>query len=106
MKYINAIVTLFVLSFFSIISLLYVSSISRDIEKENFNLNKKINHIIEQININEVEYSLYTNYEYLKKIQKIYLNIIDNKNFNNRFSYNNLKNKNIQNFYKVKIEKF
>ena len=106
MKYYSAIISLFGLSFFAIISLLYVSNISRNIEKQNFYLNQDIGHIVEQININEIEYSLYTNYEYLKKIQKIYFNYSESKNLNNRISFNNFKNKNTDNLFNVKIEKF
>ena len=85
------------------ILLLYISSLSRDLERNNLKLKKDITYIEEQININEIEYSLYNNYNYLKKLQKIYLDY-DNIDFNNsRVSINDLKENNIKNFYTVGI---
>ena len=101
MKYYSAIIFLCVSSFFSVILLLYFANISRNIEKENSYINENINFIKEQININEIEYSLYNSYEYLQKIQKIYFIESDKKNFNNRVTYLNFKNKNIGKFYTV-----
>ena len=56
-------------------SLLYLGNISLNITKENSKIEKKIIKINEQININEVEYNLYTNYEYIKKLHGIYFKI-------------------------------
>mgnify|MGYP006096819117 CR=1 FL=1 len=103
MKYLNSIFALIILNFFSVILLLYISSLSRDLERNNLKLKKDITYIEEQININEIEYSLYNNYNYLKKLQKIYLDY-DNIDFNNsRVSINDLKENNIKNFYTVGI---
>ena len=77
----------FLLSFFSIISLLYLGNISREIEKDNIALKEKIIFFQDQININEIEYSLYISYNYLKKLQKIYFNEENVSSLNNRISF-------------------
>ena len=101
MKYYSSIISLFSLSFILIISLLYLGDISRDLEKENFILKKKISIINEQININEIEFSLHTSYDYLKKLQKIYL--LDNQEdfLVKRISFYDFKNQNLDNLFTI-----
>ena len=104
MKYYSAIISLFTLSIFAIISLLYLGNITRKIQKENNILINNIHFIKDQININEIEYSLYNSYEYLQKMQKIYLKESNDEIISNRVSFKSLKNKNLENFYTVGIE--
>ena len=101
MKYYSSIISLFSLSFILIISLLYLGDISRDLEKENFILKKQISLINEQININEIEFSLHTSYDYLKKLQKIYL--LDNQEdfLVKRISFYDFKNQNLDNLFTI-----
>ena len=101
MRYKNAIISLFSLSIVAVIFLLYFANISRKIEKENVVLKEKINFIQEQININEIEYSLYNSYEYLQKIQKIYFDSSKSEDLDKRMSFNVIKSKNIDNFFTV-----
>ena len=61
------------MSFFSIISLLFLGNLSSEIEKENTILKEKIKFSKEQFNINQIEYSLVTNYDYLFKLKNIYI---------------------------------
>ena len=89
------------MSFLSVISLLYLGSISRVIEKENIALRQQINFIKGQVNINEIEYSLYNSYDYLKKLQKIYLIEKVSNSLDNRVSFYNLKKYNINNIYTI-----
>ena len=96
-------ISLFILSFFAALLLLYFSSISRNIEKENYALEKQIKFIEDQININEIEYSLYNNYDYLKKIKKIYFDYSIGNSVT-RISYLNLKDEKLENFYTVGIK--
>ena len=98
MRYKNAIISLFSLSIVAVIFLLYFANISRKIEKENVVLKEKINFIQEQININEIEYSLYNSYEYL---QKIYFDSSKSEDLDKRMSFNVIKSKNIDNFFTV-----
>ena len=53
------------------------------------------------IKINEIEYALYSNYTYLKELQKIYFKADDLNTFeNNRISFFEINN-NIEDIYKV-----
>ena len=104
MKYYSTIVSLFLFSIILIILLLFFANITRNIEKENYNLSKKINYIEDQININQIEYSLYNSYEYLQKMKKIYFDESDINNSIARINYYDLKNKNIQNLHAVGIK--
>jgi hypothetical protein len=101
MKYNSAIISLFTLSVFAIVTLLYLGNLSRKIEKENIVLKEKINFIQDQININEIEYNLLSSYNYLKKLQLIYFDDKNIYSLDNRISFNNLKKKNIKNIYTV-----
>jgi len=106
MKYYSAIIPLFILNILVVISLLYFANLTRNIEKENYFLKKKISYIKDQININEIEYSIYSSYEYLHKLQKIYLPEKNKNNLNERISYFDLKNKDVKNLYTVGIKEF
>ena len=104
MKYYSAIISLFTFSIFSIISLLILGNITRNIEKQNFLLKNKIINIEDQININEIEYTLHNNYDYLKKMQKLYFDKNDNNKLNLRISFNDFKSNNLENFHTVGIK--
>ncbi|MDC0037213.1 hypothetical protein OAJ30_00895 [Alphaproteobacteria bacterium] len=101
MRYYSAIIFLFVSSIFSVLFLLYFANITRNIEKENFVLLSKIKKLEDQININEIEFSYYNSYEYLIKMHKIYFQIPDKKNLNNRISFHNFKKQNLENLHTV-----
>ena len=103
MKYFSAIITLSLLNIVTIISLLYFANATRHMQKENALLKNNINFIKEQININEIEYSLYSSYEYLKKLQGIYFNINDNAHSTKRINFNFIKNKNIKDYHTIGI---
>lgn len=101
MKYYTAIISSFILSFLSTIVLLYLGNVTREIEKNNITLREKINFMQDQININEIEYSLFISYNYLKKLQTIYFDE-ENVSFqNNRISFYDLENQKIENFLTV-----
>ena len=101
MKYYSTIITLFLLSFLSIIALLYLGNISREIERNNILLKEKINFMQDQININEIEYSLFTSYNYLKKLQKIYFNEESSSSLKNRIGFYDLEKENFENFHTI-----
>ena len=104
MKYYSAIIFLFISSIFLMLLLLYFANITRNIEKENFVLLNKITKLEDQININEIEFSYYNSYEYLIKMHKIYFDIPEEKNLNNRISFHGLKKQNLENLYTVGIK--
>ena len=102
MKYLTAIATLLVLNIISVISLLYFSGISKEIEKENKILEMQILKFNEQLKINEVEFSLHTKRSYLKKLQKIYFDTDNIDLFENtRIDLKNFKKKELKNIYMV-----
>ena len=104
MKYYSTIISLFILNLLSVVLLLYFANITRNFEKENFSINKNIKFLKDQININEIEYSLHNRYEYLKKMQKIYFEEVDEIYVNNRLSFYDFKNRGIKNLYNVGIK--
>ena len=91
----------FLLCFLSIISLLYLGNISREIEKDNIALKEKIIFFQDQININEIEYSIYISYNYLKKLQKIYFNEENVISLNNRISFSDLEKQKFENLHTI-----
>ena len=101
MRYYSTTIFLFVLSILSVFLLLYFANITKNIEKENFVLLSKIKKLEDQININEIEFSYYKSYEYLTKMHKIYFEIPDEKNLNNRISFHNFKKQNLENLHTV-----
>ena len=50
----------------------------------------------DQININEIEYTLYNSYDYLQKMQKIYFNDSNSAFVNHRINFAELQTKNIE----------
>ena len=104
MKYYSTIISLFILNLLSVVLLLYFANITRNFEKEKFSINKNIKFLKDQININEIEYSLHNRYEYLKKMQKIYFEEVDEIYVNNRLSFYDFKNRNIKNLYNAGIK--
>ena len=100
-KYSKAIIPFFILSIIFIILLLHFANITRKVERDNGDLKDKIVYIQDQININEIEYSIFISYNYLSKLQKIYFTNDGIENFDNRISFNDLKKKNLNNFFTV-----
>ena len=102
MKYITAISTLLCLNIITVIIVLYFSSISKKIEKENELLEIQILKFNEQLKINEVEFSLHTKRSYLKKLQKIYFDIDNIDLFENtRIDLKDFKKKELKHIYMV-----
>ena len=89
------------MNLFALISLLYLGSISSDIEKQNIVINNKIENLEEQIKINELEFSLHNNYEYLKNLQNIYLDNNTNTFKNSRVNFSEIEEKELSNIYNV-----
>ena len=102
MRYLSTIFSLIGLNILAVLSLLYLGNVSRIIEKQNYTLEKKINFINDQIRINEIEFSLYHNYGYLKKLHKVYFDGEQFESFSNkRLSFVDIQKKNFKNIYTV-----
>lgn len=92
------------MSFFSIISLLFLGNLSSEIEKENTILKEKIKFSKEQFNINQIEYSLVTNYDYLFKLKNIYIDDSNIFSSENRITYNQMDKIESSNIFTVSIK--
>jgi len=102
MRYFSTISLLIVLNILTVFFLLYLGNVSKEIEKQNYTLEKKINFFNDQISINEVEFNLYHNYEYLKKLGKIYFDFEQfEKLSNNRLTFIDIQKNSLENIYTV-----
>ena len=102
MKYFSAIATLLGLNLVSVITLLYFSGISKEIEKENKILKMQILKFDKQLKMNEVEFILHSRPSYLKKLQKIYFDIENSDSFENtRIDLIDFEKKDLRNIYMV-----
>ena len=102
MKYSTTTASLLVLSTFLVLLLLYFGKLTRQIEKDNDIKISKINNLKELIKINELEYALHTNTDYLLKLKRIYF--ADNDEDEPIFNYiglNDFKKKNIHQVFKA-----
>ena len=104
MKYVNTIIFLLFLNFFTALSLLYFSNMTRNVERHNVALLEDIKLFNQQININEIEYNLYHRYAYLKKMHKIYFDKSNINLLHNRISYQNLKQSNFKDLITIGIK--
>ena len=102
MKYFTAIAILLCLNLISVITLLYFSGISKEIEKENKILEMQILKFNKQLKINEVEFTLHSRPSYLKKLQKIYFDTDNIDSFKNtRMNLIDFEKKELKNIYMV-----
>jgi len=102
MKYFSAIATLLGFNLVSVITLLYFSGISKEIEKENKILKMQILKFDKQLKMNEVEFILHSRPSYLKKLQKIYFDIENSDSFENtRIDLIDFEKKDLRNIYMV-----
>ena len=102
MKYFTAIATLLGLNLVLVITLLYFSSIAKEIEKENKILEMQILKFSKQLKINEVEFTLHSRSSYLKKLQKIYFDTDNMDSFENtRTNLIGFEKKELRNIYMV-----
>ena len=102
MKYFTAIATLLGLNLISVITLIYFSGISKEIEKENKILEMQISKFSKQLKINEVEFTLHSRPSYLKKLQKIYFDTDNMDSFENtRINLIDFEKKELRNIYMV-----
>ena len=100
MKYFTAIATLLGFNLVSVIALLYFSSITKEIEKENKILEMQILKFNKQLKINEVEFTLHSRPSYLKKLQKIYFDTDNMDSFENiRINLIDFEKKELKNIY-------
>jgi len=103
MKYLTAIAILLGINLVSVVTLLYFSSIAKEIEKENKILEMQILEFNKQLKINEVEFALHNQRSYLKKLQKIYFDTDNIDSFKNtRINLIDFEKKELSNIYMVR----
>ena len=104
MKYLTALSTLIFLNIVALVALIYFGNSSRLIEEKNTEILSKISKQYDQLKINEVEYNIYNGYNYLSKLQRIYLDEKNiNSNANNRLSLEDLENSKLKNVYTINL---
>ena len=105
MKYFTTLLTLILLNIFTIAALLYFGNNSRLIEEENKKILSKISKQYDQLKINEVEYNVHSSYNYLLKLQEIYLDE-NNVNLikNNRLNIKDLEKSELMKIYRINFK--
>ena len=103
MKYITTTISFFILSLIAAILSLYFGSLTNKIEKNISDLNFKIKETEEKIKVNELEYTIHTNTDYLLKLKKIYLEELDVSSDIKFVNIDDLKQKNIEQILNVSI---
>ena len=102
MKYFSAILTLIFLNLAALTLVLYYGNKAKIIEEKNKLISLDIKKNQEQLKINEVEFSLYHNYIYLKKLQKIYFKVEnENKLTNSRLNLKDFVNQEQKNVFQT-----
>ncbi len=72
MKYTKSIIAFLLINLFLVFSMIFVANNSRELEKDNIKLNKKINKISQDIKINKIELTAHQNTSYLNKLYSLY----------------------------------
>tara|TARA_B100000029_G_C16888656_1_gene709502 strand:- start:229 stop:552 length:324 start_codon:yes stop_codon:yes gene_type:complete len=104
MKYFTATLCFFALSAFAASLNLYYGNLTNKIEKDIEITKKEITNLKEKITINELEFTVHTNINYLEELKNIYLSEYENEfNSRNIISLSDLKNKDFKNIYKVNL---
>ena len=102
MRYSTTISSLLLLSLILVLLLLCFGKLTRQIEKDIDISISKINDLKILININELEYAVHTNTDYLLKLRRIYLT--DNNEDEPVFNYiglDDFKKKNIHQVFRI-----
>ena len=98
MKYTKSILAFLFLNLLLVFSMIFIANKTRDIEKNNNILNKKISKITEDVKINKIELITHKNSSYLKKLYSLYFSESKNSYVPNIVSIEQLitKDKNIK----------
>ena len=68
MRYTKSIISLLILNLFLVFAMIFIANNTRELEKNNNNLKKKISKISENLKINKIELSIYHNTSYLNEL--------------------------------------
>jgi len=92
MKYSKSIIFLMSINIIIAFILIFIGRETRNIEMSNDNLKHKIQEIKQEININQIEFTLHNDNKYLKKLFVIYHPHIQKKNTLNIIKLSDLSN--------------
>jgi len=105
MKYYTTTISLFLLSFFLVLILLYYGGLTRKVEKKIANIKSEINYLNDLILVNELEFTAHIRPSYLNKLEKIYLSSNYEKNEElNIVGINSFNATSIKQVLKVKVK--
>ena len=80
MKYAKSIIFFLNLNLFLVFAMIFIANNTREVEKDNQNLNIKISKISEDLKINKIELATHQNSSYLKMLYKLYFYETENDN--------------------------
>lgn len=104
MKYSKYIVFLLSINLIIVFLSIFIGNLTRKIELNNYKLMKNIKNEEDQLVINQVEFSLYNNVNYLKKLHKIYFSINESYPPNKIISFSSISNNKTNNLRLVKFK--
>ena len=98
MKYTKLIVSFLSLNLFLIFAMIFIANKTREIEKNNNNIQSATIKIKEELKINQLELITYKNSSYLAQLHRLYFSELTKKNIPNVLSINEFieENKNIK----------
>ena len=101
MKYSKSIVIIMTVNILIAFVLIYVGHQTRNLEISNSTLEDQIDEKEHAININQIEFSLYNDNKYLKKLFSIYETDLEKKELSNIISLSEFSNLEKRKIYKV-----
>ena len=101
MKYSKSIIIIMTINVLIAFVLIYIGHQTRNLEISNSSLKHKIDEKEHAININQIEFSLYNDNKYLKKLFSIYETNLEKKELLNIISLNEFSNLEKKEIFKV-----
>jgi len=101
MKYSKSIITIMTINILIAFILIYIGHQTRNLEISNLSLKHKIDQKEQAININQIEFTLYNDNNYLKKLFSIYETDLEKTELSNIISLSEFSNFEKKEIFKV-----
>ena len=101
MKYSKSIITIMTINILIAFVLIYIGHQTRNLEISNLSLKHKIDQKEQAININQIEFNLYNDNKYLKKLFSIYETNLEKTELSNIISLSEFSNLEKKEIFKV-----
>ena len=101
MKYSKSIITIMTINILIAFVLIYIGHQTRNLEISNLSLKHKIDQKEQAININQIEFTLYNDNNYLKKLFSIYETDLEKTELSNIISLSEFSNFEKKEIFKV-----